>query len=167
MMAIKGPDSVSAYLASLPEDRRLALETVRKIILKSVPKKIEEGIQYGMIGYYVPHSVYPNGYHCDASQPLPYIALASQKNYMSLYLMCLYMNPAWKQDFDEAYRTTGKKMDIGASCVRFKRLDDLPLDFVAKAIKRVSLKEYIACYEASITTRSTRAKERSRPSKST
>jgi hypothetical protein len=149
-MAKKPPESVDAYLAALPEDRCEALQAVRKTILKSISKKIEEGIQYGMIGYYVPHSVYPNGYHCDPSQPLPYIALASQKNYMSLYLMCLYINPDWKETFETAYRATGKKMDVGASCVRFKKLDDLPLDVIGKTIKAISLDEYIANYEAGL-----------------
>jgi hypothetical protein len=166
-MAKKGPASVDEYLAALPDDRRNALEAVRKVILKSIPKKIEEGIQYGMIGYFVPHSVYPSGYHCDPLQPLPYIALASQKNYMSLYLMGLYMRSDWKEAFESAYRATGKKLDMGASCVRFKRLEDLPLEVVGKAIKQVSLKDYIACYESTLDTRSMRAKQRSRPSKPT
>lgn len=149
-MVKKQAGSVVDYLAALPDDRRDALEAVRKVILQSIPKKIEEGIQYGMIGYFVPHSVYPNGYHCDPSQPLPYIALASQKNYMSLYLMCLYMRSDWRDAFEAAYRATGKKLDMGASCVRFKRLEDLPLEVVRKAIRAVSLKAYIACYEAGL-----------------
>ena len=82
--------TVEAYLAGLPEDRRQALEAVRKVVLKNLDKDYEEGIQYGMIGYYVPHRVHPPGYHCDPKQPLPFAGLASQKNYMSLYLMCIY-----------------------------------------------------------------------------
>jgi hypothetical protein len=166
-MAKKEFKSVDDYLESLAEDRRSALNIVRKTILQSIPKSIEEGIQYGMIGYYVPHSVYPNGYHGDPSQPLPYIALASQKNYMSLYLMGLYMNPDWRESFETAYRAAGRKLDMGACCVRFKRLEDLPLNVVGKAIKQVSLKKYIECYESSIATRSIRDKQRSRPSKTT
>jgi hypothetical protein len=150
MMAKQAPESVTAYLAALSEERRNALEVVRKTLLKSVPKKVEEGIQYGMIGYFIPHSVYPSGYHCDPSQALPYIALASQKNYMSLYLMCLYIDPDWKRAFETAYRATGKKLDMGASCVRFKSLEDLPLNVVRDAIKQVSIDEYIARYEAGI-----------------
>lgn len=149
-MAKQPPESVAAYLAALPDDRRSALESVRKTILKSIPKKVEEGIQYGMIGYFIPHREYPSGYHCDPSQPLPYIALASQKNYMSLYLMCLYIDPDWKKAFETAYRATGKKLDMGASCVRFKRLEDLPLKVVGDAIKQVSMNDYIARYEAGI-----------------
>lgn len=159
-MAKSPPESVSAYLAALPEERRKALEVVRKAIRKVIPKQIEEGIQYGMIGYYVPHSVYPRGYHCDASQPLPYIALASQKNYMSLYLMCLYVNPTWREEFESAYRATGKKMDLGASCVRFKTLDDLPLDVVRAAIGQVALKTYIECYEAGLGSKRKEAKKK-------
>ena len=85
--------SVDQYLAGLPADRRDAIEAVRAVILENLPKGYEEGMQYGMIGYYVPHRVYPAGYHCDPLQPLPFAALASQKNHMSLYLMCIYGNP--------------------------------------------------------------------------
>lgn len=160
-MAKNPPETVEAYLAALPDDRRDALQAVRKMILKSIPKKVEEGIQYGMIGYYVPHRQYPNGYHCDPKQPLPYIALASQKNYMSLYLMCLYIHPSWKDAFETAYRATGKKMDVGASCVRFKKLEDLPLDVVGKTIKGISIDDYIAYYEANLPEKRKSAKKKS------
>src|SRR5688572_8959727 len=83
--------TVNDYLAELPDDRRAAIEAVRKVIRKNLPKGYEEGMQYGMIGYHVPHKLYPPGYHCDPKQPLPFAALASQKNYMSVYLMC-YMD---------------------------------------------------------------------------
>lgn len=161
MTAKTPPESVSAYLAALSEDRRKALEAVRKMIRRAVPKQVEEGIQYGMIGYYIPHGVYPSGYHCDPSQPLPYIALASQKNYMSLYLMCLYVHPEWRNDFETAYRTTGTKLDMGASCVRFRSLDDLPLEVVEQSIRRVPLKTYIAHYEAGIGTKRGRGTKKS------
>ena len=135
--------TVEQYLSELPEDRRKALEAVRQVILKNLDKDYEEGIQYGMIGYYVPHRVYPAGYHCDPKQPLPFAGLASQKKYMSLYLMCIYGDSDHSKWFQEAWAKTGKKLDMGKSCVRFKKLDDLPLDVIGEAIKRVPAKTYI------------------------
>ena len=120
--------TVEEYLAALPEDRREAVQAVRKVILKNLGKGYEEGMQYGMIGYYVPHSVYPDGYHCDPKQPLPFAGLASQKNHMAIYLMCIYGIEEQERWFREAWARTGKKLDMGKSCVRFKKLEDLPLD---------------------------------------
>ena len=142
--------TVEEYLASLPEDRREALQAVRKVILKNLDKKIQEGMQYGMIGYYVPHSVYPAGYHCDPKQPLPYAGLASQKNHMSLYLMANYGSAEQMAWFQEAWAKSGKKLDMGKSCVRFKKLEAVPLDVIGQAIKRLPAKAYIAQYEATL-----------------
>jgi hypothetical protein len=127
--------TVKAYLAELPAERRSALSAVRKVILKNLDKDYEEGMQYGMIGYYVPHRVFPAGYHCDPKQPLPFAGLASQKNYMSLYLM------SW---FRKAWAKTGKKLDMGKACIRFKKLEDVPLEVIGEAIARVPAKKYIA-----------------------
>jgi hypothetical protein len=148
--------TVQAYLLSLPEDRRAAISAVRQVILANLDASYEEGMQYGAIGYYVPHHVYPNGYHCDPNQALPFANLASQKNYMSLYLMCVYVG--YEDDspgehanwFREAWAKTGKKLDMGKSCVRFKRLDDLPLDLIGEAIRRVPAARYIEICEASL-----------------
>jgi hypothetical protein len=140
--------TVADYLAELPEDRRKAIETVRRVVLDNLDKDYEEGIQYGMIGYYVPHRVYPAGYHCDPKQPLPFAALASQKNYMSLYLMCTYGNSEHAGWFQQAWAKTGKKLDMGKSCVRFKKVEDLALDVIAEAIKRVPARKYIEHCEA-------------------
>jgi hypothetical protein len=142
--------SVKEYLASLPEDRRAALEAVRKVVLANLDKDFQEGMQYGMIGYYLPHSVYPDGYHCDPSQPLPFAGLASQKNHMSIYLMCVYGSPEQEAAFRTAWAKTGKKLDMGKSCIRFKKLDDLALDVVGQTIKRVTAKKYLAHYLESI-----------------
>lgn len=142
--------SVEEYLASLPEDRRQAIAAVRKVILKNLPKGYQETIQYGGIGYSVPHSIYPAGYHCDPKQPLPFAGLASQKNHMSLYLGCIYVDPGTAEWFKEAYAKSGKRMDMGKSCVRFRKLDDLPLDVVGKAIARVPVEKLIAMYESVI-----------------
>jgi len=142
--------TVEQYLAELPEDRQEAIQAVRATILKSLPKGYEEGMQYGMIGYYVPHSLYPPGYHCDPKQPLPYASLASQKNHMAIYLMCVYGNAEQETWFREAWAKTGKKLDMGKSCVRFKRIEDLPLKVIGQAIKRVPVKKLIAHYESAL-----------------
>ncbi len=142
--------TVEQYLAELPEDRRKAIEAVRRVVLKNLDKDYEEGIQYGMIGYFVPHRVYPAGYHCDPKQPLPFAALASQKNHMSLYLMCVYGGTDLAKWFQEAWAKTGKKLDMGKSCVRFKKVEDLALDVIGELIKRVPAKKYIAHCEAGL-----------------
>jgi len=140
--------TVEAYLAELPEDRRTVIEAVRKVILENLDEGYEEGIQYGMIGYYVPHRVYPAGYHCDPRQPLPFAALASQKGYMSVYIMCIYGHDSLRSWFEEAWVKAGKKLDMGKSCVRFKKLDDLALDVLGEAIRRVPAREYIRYVES-------------------
>jgi Domain of unknown function (DU1801) len=147
-MAKKPVKSVADYLASLPADRRTAIEAVRKVILDNLDPDYEEGIQYGMIGYYVPHRVYPAGYHGDPSQPFPFAALASQKNYLSLYLMCVYGGGDLLSWFQKAWQQAGKKLDMGKSCVRFKSLDDIPLDVVGALIRKVPVKTYLALCEA-------------------
>ena len=134
----------------MPEDRREAIEAVRRVILENLDKDYEEGIQYGMIGYYVPHRVYPAGYHCDPKQPLPFAGLASQKNHMSLYLMCVYGDTDHSKWFQDAWARTGKKLDMGKACVRFKKLDNLSLDVIAEAIRRVPARNYIAHCEAAV-----------------
>lgn len=139
--------TVQQYLDQLPEDRREAISAVRDVMLKNLPKGFEEGMQYGMIGYYVPHSVYPAGYHCNPKEPLPYASLASQKNYMSIYLMCIYGDEKHREWFIEAWKKTGKKLDMGKSCVSFKKLEEVPLKVVGQAIKRVTVKKYIEFYE--------------------
>jgi hypothetical protein len=135
--------TVSEYLKSLPPDRRAAIEAVRKVILKNLPKGYEETMQYGMIGYVVPHSIYPAGYHCDPKQPLPFACLASQKNYMSLYLMTVYGQKETEAWFRREFAAAGKKLNMGKSCVRFKKLEDLPLDVIGKVIARVPVNQYI------------------------
>ena len=147
--------TVAEYLKNLPDDRRAAINSVRKVIHANLDKQYEEGMQYGMIGYYVPHKIFPAGYHCDPKQPLPFAALASQKNHLSLYLMGVYCGCAegpgrdetvdarW---FREAWAKTGKKLDMGKACVRFRKIDDVALDVVGEAIKRISAKAYIERY---------------------
>jgi hypothetical protein len=143
--------TVQQYLKELPADRRSAIEGVRKLILKNLDPVFEEGMQYGMIGYYVPHSVYPPGYHCDPKQPLPFICLASQKNYMSVYLGCVY-GPEQEKPFRDAWEKTGKKLDMGKSCVRFRKLDDLALEVIGESIRSVSAQGFIEYYESVLKT---------------
>ncbi|RMF82871.1 MAG: DUF1801 domain-containing protein, partial [Planctomycetota bacterium] len=140
--------TVDEYLAALPPERREALAAIRAVIQKNLPRGYEEGMQYGMIGYYVPHSVYPDGYHCDPKQPLPFASLASQKNHMALYMMCIYADPKQQDWFINAWKATGKKLDMGKSCVRFKKLEDVPLEVVGKAVRRVPVKKFIEFYES-------------------
>lgn len=142
--------TVDQYLADLPDDRREALQAIRTVILRNLPDGYEEGMQYGMIGYFVPHSVYPPGYHCDPTQPLPFAGLASQKNHMSIYLMCIYGNEQHMAWFRDAWAKSGKTLDIGKSCVRFKKLDDVPLNVIGDVIKRVPVKKFIDQYESVI-----------------
>lgn len=142
--------TVAQYLASLPEDRRKAIEAVRKVIRKNIDKDCEEGMQYGMIAYYVPHRIYPAGYHCDPKQPLAYLCLASQKNYMSLYMMACYGEADEEDWFRSEWAKTGKKLNMGKSCIRFKKLEDLALDVIGEAIRRVPVTKFIEYYESVI-----------------
>lgn len=149
--------TVAEYLAELPPDRRLALSAVRKAVLESLDRGYEEGMQYGMIGYYVPHSMYPAGYHCDPRQPLPFAGLASRKNHMAIYLMSVYIDEASAAWFRQAWSKTGKKLDMGKSCIRFKKLEDLPLDVIAEVIRRATAKKYIAAYQAALKSTASRS----------
>lgn len=139
------PTTVEAYLGELPEDRRSALTRVRNVIRKHLPRGFEEIMQYGMISYVVPLSRYPDTYN---GQALTLASLASQKSHMAVYLMGVYDNPELRAWFESAYAKSGKKLDAGKSCVRFKKLDDLALDAVAGAIERVSVADLIALSEA-------------------
>lgn len=142
--------TVEEYLRSLPEDRRAAINAVRQVILKNLPAGFAECMSYGMIGYVVPHSIYPKGYHCDPKQPLPFANLGSQKNHMSLHLMSVYGDAALQEWFRKAWAATGKKLDMGKACVRFKQADDLPLDLIGQLIRRVPVEDYIARMEAMV-----------------
>lgn len=140
-------DTVEEYLASLPEVRRSAINAVRKVILANLPKGFEECMTYGMIGYVVPHRIYPAGYHCNPKLPLPLGGLASQKHHMSFYAMTAYGGSPTETWFRKAWQATGKKLDMGKCCVRFRKLEDVPLEVVGKLFARVSVREYIAQIE--------------------
>jgi len=137
--------TVDEYLESLPDDRREAIAAVRGAIVANLPAGFEEGMQFGMISYHVPVERYPDTYN---RQPLGIVALASQKHYMALYLMGVYGDEAHANWFKERWQSTGKRLDMGKSCVRFKRVDDVPLDVVGEAVARTSVDDFIASYEA-------------------
>jgi Domain of unknown function (DU1801) len=151
--------SVEAYLAELPEDRRAALQAVRDVILENLDDEFEEGMQYGMIGYYVPHRVYPHGYHCDPKQPLPFANLGSQKNHMALYMMCLYSNANQLKRFESDWKKTGKKLDMGKSCIRFKKIEDLALSVIGETIRQTTARKYIETCEQALASRQKPAKK--------
>ncbi len=154
--------TVPAYLKSLPADRRQAIEAVRQVILENLDADYEEGMQYGMIGYYVPHRVYPPGYHCDPRQPLPFAGLASQKNHMALYLMCLYGAADLRRRFEAAWAKAGRKLDMGKCCLRFRKLEDLALDVIGETIRRVPARSYVEHCEAALKSRKPRPARKSK-----
>lgn len=164
--------TVSAYLASLPDDRRAAIEAVRQVILDNLDDGFEEGMQYGMIGYYVPHRIYPKGYHCNPKQPLPFAGLASQKNHMSFYCFGIYCGPPDKNgetttslQFRNEWHATGKKLDMGKCCVRFRKLEDVPLHVIGDAIRRLTLPLFIQYYESAFQKNEVRKTAMAKPAK--
>ena len=144
-MVTSSAKTVDDYLAALPEDCRNAVAAVRRVIRENLPAGYEECMQWGMIAYCVPLSVYPDTYN---GAPLHYAAVAAQKNHLAVYLSGIYADEKLRQWFESEYRKTGKRMDIGKSCVRFRTLDDLPLALIGEAIGRVPLTAFIALYEA-------------------
>lgn len=140
--------TVKDYLAELPTERRATIAAVRAMILKHLPPGYEEGMGYGMIGYFVPHTLYPAGYPSDPKQPLPFAGLASQKNYCSLYLMAPYVDPKSLQAIENAFKKAGKKLDMGKGCIRFKRAEDLPLEALGELLGEWTVARYIQAFEA-------------------
>ena len=139
--------SVAEYLKSLPPDRRAAIEAVREVILTNLPKGFEETMTYGMIGYVVPHRIYPAGYHCDPKHPLPFVNVGSQKNHISIHLMNVYGDPDTEQWFRSAWLATGKKLDMGKGCLRFKKLEDLSLEVLGALIARTTVEKHVARFK--------------------
>jgi hypothetical protein len=138
--------TVKAYLASLPADRRQGIEAVRKVIRANLDTHYEESMLWGMIGYAVPHRVWPHGYHCDPSKPLMMAALSSQKNNLTVYLMSVYGDKAERAWFQKAWAKTGKKLNMGGCCIRFTKAEDAALDVIGEAIRRTPAKAYIESY---------------------
>lgn len=137
------------YLDSLPPERKEAMTKLRDVIAGKLPNGFEEVMNYGMLGFVVPHSRYPQGYHCDPKQPLPFVNLASQKNAISLYHMGLYAMPDLLQWFQDEYPKHSKgKLDMGKSCIRFKKPEEIPFGLIGELMKKMSPEEWISCYES-------------------
>ena len=137
-------DTVKQYLIELPNDRKKAISIVRQTILENLPEGYDEVMNWGMITYEVPLETYPNTYN---GKSLMYAALASQKNHMAVYLMGCYMVPEVRNEFEKAYKKSGKRFDAGKSCIRFKKIDDLPLDLLGKTIASMDVNEFIELIE--------------------
>ena len=136
------------YISQVPEERQEALKQLRKVINKNLPKGFEEGIQYGMIGYYVPHSIYPDGYHCTPSEPLPFMSFASQKNSVNLYHSGIYAIPELHDWFVSEYpKHCKRKLDMGKSCIRFKKIDEIPFGLIGELSSKITVEEWINFYE--------------------
>ena len=139
------------YISQIPEDRQAAAIKLRNIIQDNLPKGFEEGIQYGMIGYYVPHSIYPDGYHCSPKEPLPFMSFASQKNSINLYHSGIYAVPEIHDWFVAEYpKHCKRKLDMGKSCIRFKKIDEIPYELIAELCTKLAVKEWIDIYERNI-----------------
>ena len=146
--------TVDEYLAELPEDRRIAIETVRDTILANLAPGFEEAMNWGMITYQVPLETFPDTYN---GKPLMYAALASQKNHMAVYLTSVYSLPGQAEEFEAAYRATGKRYDMGKSCVRFRKLEDLPLELIGSTIAAVDVETFVTDVEDARQTRKHRS----------
>jgi len=143
--------TVTEYLNALPEDRKVAVNKLREQILDNLPKGVVEHISYGMLGYVIPHTVYPSGYHCDNKLPLPFMNLANQKNFIAVYSMVLYAKPDLMDWFVTEYSKRCKyKLDMGKSCVRFKKIEDIPFKLIGELTAKVTAQEWIEIYEDSI-----------------
>ena len=137
------------YINSLPEERKTAVQRLRKVILNNLPEGFEECINYGMLGYVVPHSIYPDGYHCDPKKPLPFMNLASQKNHIGFYHMGIYSDPKLLEWFTKEFpKHVPGKLDMGKSCIRFKNPEKIPFDLLGELVSKVTVQDWIQCYES-------------------
>ena len=136
------------YINELPDDRKAAMAELRKVIKKNIPKGYKEGMGYGMMGWSVPHSIYPAGYHCTPELPLPFMGIASQKNFVALYHMGIYADQALLKWFTTEFPKHSKsKLDMGKSCIRFKKMDQIPFKLIGELATKMSVKEWIDLYE--------------------
>jgi uncharacterized protein YdhG (YjbR/CyaY superfamily) len=141
--------TVEDYMNNLPEDRKKPMELLRNTMLNKIPEGFEEGMNYGMIGYYVPHAIYPKGYHCKPADPLPFITFASQKNSINFYHMGIYANKALYDWFVAEYpKHSTRKLDMGKSCIRFNKFDEIPFDLLGELVTKISVQDWIETYEA-------------------
>lgn len=144
-------DTPDEYIAAIPEDRKPYLQKLRETILKNIPKGFEETMQYSMISYVVPHSIYPDGYHCNPQDALPFASIASQKNSINLYHSGIYADKKLYDWFVSEYpKYCTRKLDMGKSCIRFKKLEEIPYQLIGQLMKKVKVKDYIKTYESVI-----------------
>lgn len=146
--------SPAEYMEAIPEDRREAIEKLREAIVGNLPEGFQETIGYGMIGYVVPHALYPPGYHCDPKTPLPFVGVASQKNFIALYHMGIYAMPEllewWVAEFPKHSK---QKLDMGKSCIRFKKPEHIPFDLIGQLMQKISVQDWISVYESAFKTK--------------
>lgn len=143
--------TIEGYINELPEERKSTFMKLREIVLNNIPIGFKEEISYGNLGFVVPHSIYPNGYHCNPKLPLPFLGIASQKNFIALYHMGIYAKPELLEWFTSEYpKYSNQKLDMGKGCIRFKKMDQIPFDLIAELVKKISLEEWIHSYESNI-----------------
>lgn len=143
--------TVDEYMVELPKERFDAINLLRDTILKNIPIGFVEEMNYGMIGYVVPHSLYPKGYHCNPTLPLPFINVASQKNFIAIYHMGIYANPTLLKWFiDEYPKYSSLKLDMGKSCIRFKKINAIPYQLIGKLVQKMTVNEWINCFESQL-----------------
>jgi uncharacterized protein YdhG (YjbR/CyaY superfamily) len=141
--------TIDQYIAELPEDRKIAISELRKVIRVNLPKGFSEEMNYGMIGYVVPHSLYPKGYHCDPTLPLPYMNIASQKNFIAVYHMGIYADTNLLNWFVKEYTHSSKaKLDMGKSCIRFKKIETIPYNLIGELAGKMTVADWIGKYES-------------------
>jgi uncharacterized protein YdhG (YjbR/CyaY superfamily) len=144
-------NAIDDYLKNLPADRVEVINKLRSIIKANLPAGFEETMSYGMIGYVVPHSLFPAGYHCDPKLPLPFISIASQKNFVAFYHMGIYANPDLLNWFTSAYpKHVKSKLDMGKSCIRFKKMDQIPYELISELAKKMSPQQWINLYQGRV-----------------
>ena len=145
---------IEDYISNIPEDRIEAFMKLKETIDNNIPDGFELMLSYGMLGYLVPHSLYPDGYHCDPKLPLPFINIANQKGFIALYHMGVYASPEIYKWFVSEYPKHSKyKLDMGKSCIRFKKVDHIPFDLVAELVKKMSVEDWVSLYEKNIKTK--------------
>lgn len=149
-MQIKA-DSPEHYIEQLPKERQIVIQKLREVILKNLPKGFEETINYGMPGYVVPRSIYPSGYHCDTSLPLPFMSIASQKNFVAVYHMGVYADENLYSWFTEEFpKYSKRKLDMGKSCIRFKNIEHIPYELIGQLASKMTVDDWIKFYEQSL-----------------
>ncbi|MFD1632073.1 DUF1801 domain-containing protein [Pseudopedobacter beijingensis] len=143
--------TVTEYMEQLPAERKEVLQKLRKIITENLPEGFEETLSYGMIGYVVPHSIYPDGYHVTPQLPLPFINIASQKSHIALYHMALYADENLLNWFKEEYaKQTNTKPDIGKSCIRFKKPEQIPFSLIGELVQQIDIQQWVQLYKTKI-----------------